>query len=313
MKPAIIVLNLLILSQLGFTQNKVSISIDDVPNTRLYEKDLYESPLLKKLNALAIPIAIYINEGNIYKTDSIRRNFELLSFWAKKDFVTLGNHSFNHSRYSQVGLDSFKLDIIKGESISSELAKKYKKDLRHFRFPYNDLGNDSAQHVKIKQFLNKRDYQISPFTIESSDWMYNRVYEYYLNQNNLARAKQIGQAYVTITLEYFTFFEKFCQKQYGRSINHIYLCHDNKLNADYLDQIVKELKQKEYQFISLDEALKDPVYKQKDSYYKKWGISWLYRWQKSQKDRIKYMKLEPSTKEIEDLFKQINQNKNKTY
>ena len=312
-KLFLFIFSLLLSSHIAFSQNKVSISIDDIPNTRLYERDIYQSPFLKKLNALALPIAIYINEGNLYKTDSVQLNIDLLDSWASQDFVTLGNHSFNHSRYSQVGLDSFKTDIIKGESRTRKLAKKYQKALKHFRFPYNDLGKDSTQHFHIRNFLREEGYQISPFTIESSDWMYNRVYAYYLKQNDLNKAKQIGQAYVTMTLEYFDFFEKFCLEHYGRSVNHIYLCHDNKLNADYLDQIVEELKQQDYQFISLDEALEDPIYKQKDAYYKKWGISWLYRWQDFQKDRIKSMRLEPSTKDIEDLFKQINNKKDKAY
>jgi len=296
---------LLMLVHLTHAQKNVAISIDDVPNTLRYEKDCYRSLLVEKLDSLSIPVAIYINEGNIYKTDSILKNFEILNRWVKNDYVTIGNHSFKHSRYSQVGLDSFKQDIIKGESISLELAKKYKKSLKHFRFPYNDLGKDSVQHTQIKDFLNKKGYHISPFTIESIDWMYNRVYEYYLNKNELAKASEIGNRYVDKTLEYFDFFEKFCEDQFGRDINHIYLCHDNKISADFLDQIVDRLKKRNYKMISLDEALTDDVYKQTDRYYKKWGISWLYRWQNTQKERMKYMKQEPSTKEIESLHNQI--------
>lgn len=297
------------ISQINCAQKKVSITIDDIPSTTRYEMDNYHSLLLEKLDSLSIPVAIFINEGNIYKANSVPKNFDLLNQWAMKDYVTLGNHSFHHSRYSSVGVDSFKQDILKGESISYELAKKYNKSLNHFRFPYNDLGKDSLQHSQIRDFLKQEACQITPFTIESSDWMYNRVYEYYLAKNESLKAKNIGKRYVDKTLAYFDFFETFCEEQYGRAINHIYLCHDNKLNADFLDQIISRLKKRNYKFISLDEALSDDVYKQTDRYYKKWGISWLYRWQSSQKERIKYMRQEPSTTEIHSLFNQISTGK----
>lgn len=313
MKNPIIIFALLTLFQISNAQKKVSISIDDVPNTIRYKTDNYHSLLLEKLDSLSIPISIFINEGNIYKGDAIHKNFELLNRWAKQDYVTLGNHSFHHYRYSTVGLDSFKQDILKGEAMTIKLAKKYNKTLKHFRFPYNDMGKDTLQHTQIKDFLKKEAYQVTPFTIESSDWMYNRVYEYYLNNNKQLKAKVIGEQYVSKTLEYFDFFEIFCEEQYGRTINHIYLCHDNKLNTDFLDQIIYRLKERNYQFISLDEALKDQVYYQKNQYYKKWGVSWLYRWQNSHKERLKYMKQEPSTIEIENLLKQINTEKSKSY
>src|SRR5690606_8971677 len=110
------------------------------------------------------------------------------------------------------------------------------------------------------------------------------------------------------TLEYFDFFEKFSTEKYGRSVNQIYLCHDNLINTDFLEPLINQLKKKKYSFISLDEALTDSVYKQEDTYYKKWGISWFYRWIKTQDERTKYMKSEPSTTEIEKLYNKISSN-----
>lgn len=283
----------------------VSITIDDVPNTNRFKKDDYQSVLLNKLDSLKIPITIFINEGLIYKTDSISKNFELLNNWVKKEYVTLGNHSFNHLRYSTTGIDSFANEIVNGESITRQLAKKYIKPIKYFRFPFNDLGKDSIQHAQIKNFLQKKGYIITPFTIESSDWMYNTVYEHYLSKKDFKKAKEIGKSYVIKTLEYFDFFETLAKEDYQRTINHIYLCHDNKLNADFLPQLITELKKRQYKFINLENALTDEVYQQKDNYFKKWGVSWLYRWQATQKERIENMKKEPSTETIMELYEEI--------
>ena len=74
-----------IIYQLANCQKMVSITIDDVPNSNRFKKDDYQSVLLNKLDSLKIPIAIFIIEGLIYKTDSISKNFELLNNWVQKN------------------------------------------------------------------------------------------------------------------------------------------------------------------------------------------------------------------------------------
>ena len=294
----------------GITQRTVSITIDDVPNTSKYKKDNFQSKLLNELDTLKIPVTIFINEGLIYKTDEIARNFSLLNDWAKNDLVTLGNHSFNHPGYSEVGIDSFKIEIERGESITRELARIYKKSLHHFRFPFNNLGKDSLQHVEIEQFLTSKGYSITPYTVESSDWLFNYLYEHYLNKKQFGEAKRIGREYLKQTMENFQYFDSLTNEQYGRTVHHIYLCHDNTINADYLPLLVQQLEVEEYSFISLDKALEDPIYHQTDFYYKKWGVSWFYRWMKNPKERMKLMRQEPEFKNIiQEYEKVVEQNK----
>lgn len=292
-------------------QTNISITIDDVPNTRKFKKDNYQSFLLNKLDSAEIPIAIFVNEGLIYKTEAINRNFELLNNWVQREYITVGNHSFSHSRYSEVGYSSFKLDIEKGEYITRELTNNYNKSLQYFRFPYNDLGKDSIQHTRIDEFLKLKEYTSTPFTIESSDWMFNYVYEHYLNTSDFESASKIGDLYVEKTLEYFAFFESLSEEVYERKINQIYLCHDNTLNANYLIEIIDSLKDKGYNFISLEKSLEDEVYQQEDNYYKKWGISWFYRWMPTQEERIKWMKKEPNNNTLNNLYTElVEENKN---
>lgn len=283
-------------------QKQVAITIDDVPNTKKFQQDRFKAQLLKKLDSMQLPVAIFINEGKIYATDSVSKNFQLLNDWAKMKYITLGNHTFSHPRYSDVGFDAFTSDIDKGESITRELAKKLGKPLKHFRFPFNDLGKDSLQRNEIENYLAQKGYQITPFTVESTDWAFDIAYEYYLAKGDKANAKIIGEKYVSKTIEIFDFFEAQSELQFHRQISQIYLCHDNSLNADYLPKIIRLLKAKKYTFISLDEALKDKAYQQKNNYQKKWGISWFYRWMTSQEEISRVMKKEPNNEEIEKLY-----------
>ncbi|PWH87224.1 polysaccharide deacetylase family protein [Brumimicrobium oceani] len=292
-----------------YTQTKIAITIDDVPNTRVFKANNYNSILLNKLDSLSIPICIFVNEGLIYKQDSIFKNKELLNEWAKRDYITLGNHTFGHSKYSEVGFEEFKKDLIKGEPLLNSMAEKYDKKIQYFRFPYNDLGQDSLAQFKINNLLKTRNYISTPFTIESADWVYNYIYRYYLANSEWEKAEEIGQLYVEASLDFFHFFDSLSMEKYGRKINQIFLCHDSHLNEAYLVEIIAHLKSKKYNFVSLEEALLDPVYAQKSNYHKAKGISWMYRWMKTEEERKKWMKKEPDISEIEILFKELSDNR----
>ncbi|MEI7492169.1 MAG: polysaccharide deacetylase family protein [Bacteroidota bacterium] len=305
-------ISLLILVSLSYFangQSSVAITIDDVPNTSNYQMGSFKSILLNKLDSLKIPITIFINGGNVFRNDSVEKNFSLLNQWIKRDYITLGNHTYSHSRYSSVGIDSFKIDVGKGENNLHELALKHRKSLKYFRFPYNDLGKDSIQHQDMEKYLSSRNYTIAPYTVESSDWMISYIYNYYLEKKDTLKANEIAESYILKTIEYFDFFDSLALKIYGRRIKQVYLCHDNILNGNYLPKLINELKKKRYTFISLDEALQDDVYKQEDKYYKPWGVSWLYRWMNTREEITSFQKHEPKD-DLYDLYLQLsNQNK----
>lgn len=293
---------ILLKSIFGYAQTHLSITIDDVPNTRQYGKDGFRSQLLEQLDSFQIPVAIFINEGLLTKTKSVDKNKQLLNDWISRSYTTIGNHSYSHLRYSEVGVDGFKADVVKGQALTKVLANQYKKPLQYFRFPFNDLGRDEEQHQQMAIILDSLGYINTPFTVESSDWMYSYIYDYYVEHGEEDQAKKIGDRYVSTTLEYFHFFDSLSMKLYGRKVSQIYLCHDNAMNAKYLPDILRQLKARQYQLVSLELAMEDPVYRQQDVYDKKWGISWLYRWMDAQEERVKWMKMEPDMADIELLY-----------
>ena len=135
------------------------------------------------------------------------------------------------------------------------------------------------------------------------------MYEYYLKKSEYKKASEIGNIYVSKTLELFRFYDSLSEVKYGRKVNQIYLCHDNSLNANYLLEIIKGLKKQNYNFISLDKTLEDKVYQQEYKYHRKWGVSWLYRYMPTQKERVKWMKKEPNMTYIEDLYTNLTKQK----
>jgi len=287
-------------------QKFVAITMDDVPNVNTYQSSGNKSILLHKIDSMQLPISVFINEGLLYKTKQVDENFGLLNEWIKSDHVTLGTHTFGHSHYSEVGIDSFRMDIKKGTCITKELAQLQNKSVEYFRFPYNDMGADSVQHMQARAYLSSENLISTPFTVESSDWMFNAIYEYYIKVDSVFKARETGEAYVNATITNFEWMDSLTMVQYGRRVNHIYLCHDNTINAAFLPEIIKKLTNDGYQLISLKEALQDKMYSQDDTYYKKWGISWVYRWMKDSKERRVTMQKEPDVMEYYRLYEKIS-------
>jgi len=289
-------------------QKGIAITIDDVPNTKNYIRNNNQNVLFEKLDTLNVPYTIFVNEGLLYKNGSLENNLSLLKQWCADERVTVGNHTFSHGRYSELDIGPFVMDIIKGQI---HIGKYMGDSIRYFRFPYNDLGKDSIQHTRVNKALDSLNYNVTPFTIESSDWMFNAVYLHYLDQGDTAKANSVGNQYVSKTIELLHFYESLSSNQHQRSVHQIYLCHDNALNQMYLPIIIQHLKKNDYQIISLQQVLTDPIYNQKDNYHKKWGISWFYRWMSTKEERYHWMTLEPDFSEIETEFEKITKH-NKT-
>jgi len=309
MKKGILFCFLFFLLKLSYAQRAVSITIDDVPNTKLYQAAHFSSPLLKKLDSLQIPVAIFINEANLQQAGAFDKNKDLLRSWLSKSYVTAGNHGYAHKNYAEVGFDEFQEEVTKGEVITKQLLQGLKKESSYFRFPFNAAGNDSLEYSAAEKFLHEKNYIATPFTVESEDWLHAILYDKALADHDMQKAEWIGNAYVNFTLRLFSHFDSLSVALYKRPVKQIYLCHDNKLNADYLDKIVDQLKINEYKFVSLNDALSDPVYQSPIYYYGKAGFSWFYRWMPDVATRKKLMRAEPGNEKIQKAFEELNNKK----
>ena len=181
MKLLAIIIAFLSLSSFASAQNKsVAITMDDLlyayDNMSIHELEEANKSLLKSIAKHKIPVTVFINENSFIKTGETERRLSIYKKWINNPFVTVGNHTYSHKNYSETTSTEFEKDIIKGEVITKELLNKNDKHLKYFRFPYNCTGKDSISREEIFSFLKDRGYTITPFTIESLDYIYNSLY-----------------------------------------------------------------------------------------------------------------------------------------
>ncbi len=149
---------------------------------------------------------------------------------------------------------------------------------KYFRFPYLRQGNTIAKRDSVLRFLRQKGYRIAPVTIDNDEWIYNRDFvKANAETSNKKQADRIGEAYLQHMQERTSYFEKLATEKLNRPVRHILLLHLNAINAQFLAELLAWYRQEGWQFITLTEALQDPLYQLPDHYIGEAGVSVLER------------------------------------
>lgn len=301
MKKILLILILLI-SSMAFSQKKIAITFDDLPSPHLNIDDcIYTTDhLLKILKDNNIKLTGFVNAGKTETDSNITLRIAQLKKWLA-DGHDLENHTYAHSDIGRVGLQAYEEDVIKGEPLVKKLMEEAGKQMKYFRHPYLYTGKTPEQKDSLDKFLEERGYTIAPVTLDNSDWLFAACYINAVKQNNKGLADSIAASYIDYMNMMADFFENLSQEFLGRQVNHILLVHANMLNADHFDKVIAMFRNRGYEFVSLDEAMTDSAYSMPDGQMK-WGRSWLHRWMIAQGLKAKPDPDEPQW--VLDLYKE---------
>jgi len=276
-----IVLGLLLALMLGAANpaaaqsRAVAVTFDDLPY-QATAAELCDPATLETLSADFVAMlqpldarpTFFINRGKVCLPSS--RRLDTLMFRWREAGVVLGNHTATHPNIHRMTVDAWLADVDAGDVGD---APKY------FRHPYLFTGETPEKKAAMAAGLAQRGYTVAPVTIDNNDWMFAAVYRKAEATGDAAMMLRIGQAYVAHMAAVLDFYEPYsAELTGGREPAQILLVHANSLNRDWYPKIHALLVARGYRFVSLDEALKDPVYALPETYVKANGVSWLHRW-----------------------------------
>ena len=278
---------LLACSALSAQQRTVAVTVDDLPYadgsgrpgslpTSPHLAEQVNQAILEGLKRNHAPATGFVIEQTVQSLQPVGP--KLLADWVGAGF-DLGNHTFSHAGLNELSADAFERDILKGENTFLPLMKAAGRgNTLFFRFPYNATGDTQEKHDAVATFLAGHNYREAPCTIDNEDYVFNDVYVQMLGLHDEAAAAKLREAYLAYTSEEIDFYARLHKAVLGYEPPHIMLLHDNKLNADTIDQVLQLFVSKGYQFVSLAQAESDPIYKAADGYVTKYGMMWGYRW-----------------------------------
>jgi hypothetical protein len=99
-------------------------------------------------------------------------------------------------------------------------------------------------------------------TIVTRDWLYARDWLSATHRGDEDAAERLRRAWLYDIQEATAAAEHLSRDLFGRTPPQILLLHANRLNAEHLEEALDWYDRRGYRFITLDEALADPAYRE---------------------------------------------------
>lgn len=186
---------------------------------------------------------------------------------------TIGNHSWSHPDYGTLSSDQFHIETQRTHDILAPWITAQ----RYYRFPFLREGETEQTKSAATRVLTSLGYQNVPVTIDNDEWLFNADYMDALETGNTDAATAIAAQYIAHMQDRTMHFQALAQKAVGRDVNHILLLHMNRINADHLGTLLDWYATEGWSFITVTQALTDPLYDAPDLYAGARGLSQIER------------------------------------
>jgi peptidoglycan-N-acetylglucosamine deacetylase len=302
MKKIIFVFLCAFISQSIFAQRQIAITFDDlvfVPNDDIKQIQTLTKKLLTTLKKNKVPAIGFVNEGKLNKPNEFEARTAILKMWIDAGFE-LGNHTYSHIDMFKATAEEFQADLLSGEVVTKKLLANQGKQERYFRHPFLNTGASPEKKSAFDKIIADNHYTVAPVSVDNGDYIFAAVYSDALKKNDRELMKRISDAYIPYMDSVLNFYEKQSKTLLGYELKQILLVHANTINADHFGAMIQMMKKRGYDFISLEEALRDKAYQLPDSFTGRNGTSWIQRWAMTNKHQptIKQFKEEPNVPEF---------------
>jgi peptidoglycan/xylan/chitin deacetylase (PgdA/CDA1 family) len=262
-------------------QRKVAITFDDLPVAQSGVAACREPALTQLTQKLLdpfrkdhVPLTAFVIAGNCANLTA-RQKAQVLELWIASG-AELGNHTYSHRGLNSIPIEEYEQDILRADAELKGITQVSR--LRYFRSPMLQTGPTLPVKQRLERFLDSQNYLQAPVTFDNSDWIFAYIYSDALERGNQELASRVRNEYVPYMDSVIAFFEQRSIEVVGREFSQVLLLHANKLNSDAAPDLLRMLRARGYQLISLEEALQDPAYKLPNNYAGTGGFSWIHRW-----------------------------------
>jgi peptidoglycan/xylan/chitin deacetylase (PgdA/CDA1 family) len=242
---------------------KMAITVDDIPAHGPLPRGRTRADVHRELvDAFArhrVPeVRGYVIGQDALKNPDHRKALEL---WLDAGHP-LGNHTWSHPNMEEIGVDAYVADIDRNESVLAELTGDPSgASWRSFRYPYLRQGFDEASSRRVREHLAKGNYQIAEVSIDFWDWDYQAPYVRCLEQRSEQGVAALRKTYVDRAIELLEWHRAAALDAFGRPIAHVLLLHGGVFTAEMIDELLAAYEARGVVWVTLDEALADPVYR----------------------------------------------------
>jgi peptidoglycan-N-acetylglucosamine deacetylase len=242
---------------------RVAITVDDIPDhadlvpgfTRM---DISRD-IIKALKDNGAAGAYGFTNGTFMEDNP--GEIDILKLWLASGYA-LGNHTYHHYDLTTTSARDFVADIARQDRLLRRLSN-YSPLIKYryvFRYPYLDEGNTFAKRDTVRAYLVKHGYRIGQVTTDYFDWAWTDAFARCTRQHNAQQIAWLKQNIIVSADRHLRGSQAAAKFLFQHDIPHILLIHVGVFDAIMLDTILKHWRAEGVRFVTLDQALADPVY-----------------------------------------------------
>ncbi len=234
---------------------RIALTFDDAPQLSggLYTGVERTQRLIRAMDEGGVKEAVFYANSHNLGNDQGR---ERIKAYAEAGHL-IGNHTHSHLNLNEVGKDRFVADFVKAHELIAGLPGFYPS----FRYPHSMEGKTEQVQAEVRREIIEKGYEFGYFTAESADWLMEQMLQDALRAGKKVNWDRLKDVYLKINLESLEFFDELARKTMGRSPAHVYLLHENDLNARFLPDLIAAFKKEGWNWIPSREAFDDPISK----------------------------------------------------
>lgn len=243
---------------------EVAITVDDLPRHGGELPGVSRVELHQKMIAVFAkhetpPVYGFINAAGL---EGHAEDEQALVAWVSAGHP-LGNHTYSHIDGAKASLVDYLADVDKNEETLRRLTGRMpggERSWKVFRYPYLREGKDLESHAAIRKGLDERGYRVAGVTIDFYDWAYNQAYLRCLDTKREDAVPGLKESFIDQAAAELRWADGAAREMTGRPIKQILLLHVGHFTGEMLDELLTTYTKLGARFITLDEALSDPIY-----------------------------------------------------
>lgn len=260
----------------SYSSIKVAITVDDLPTHQDLPQGVTREMVAKKMTEVLrkhkVPeVYGFINAGKVEKKNE---SIEVLNIWKSAGYP-FANHTYLHEDINKVSIEDYKKAIELNEPLLKKLNGGL--DWKYFRYPYLREGESLETRNAIRSYLKDQGYKIAQVTIDFEDWSWNGPYARCSAKKDTKSIQWLKDTYIQNATDMLDRAETLSQSLFKRSIPHVLLLHIGAFDAEMIDKLLTEYKNKGVVFVPLSEAQRDEVYSLDPGVAAKWGSELTYQ------------------------------------
>ena len=228
--------------------------------------------ILRTLEKGDIPAAGFVIQEKLEEDPS---TYVILDDWSSRK-QTLGNQTWGNADLNELEAKHFIEHVADGQKLLRNISKAHPQNYRFLRYPNLHQGETEKKKNRVQKTMKRARYQTAHVSIKTATHFFNRPFVKTFEGPPEA-LDALKKRYLKHVLDSLDYSESQSQIIFGRNIAHVLQLHIGVTISTMLQPLIDALQERGYQFISLQEALKDPAYKTEETYIGPMGLTFIDR------------------------------------